>query len=789
MTDVIGLWHRIGMQIALEDSEFPPADSPEQARLLEPVRQLDEQGQPVWRVDCAITGMTCGLCSITLEQQLGALTAVRQVSVNPASHTATLLISDPGSVLQIERLIHRLGYTCASTEGHSALLYARQQSRTTLWRLLVAVLCMMQIMMYSAPEYVFSSVQIGPQSVVLLRWAQWMMSIPLMLFCARPIFKSAWDGVKGRRVSMDLPAALGLLITFVASSLRVWSGEGEVWFDSLAMFLSFLLLARWLEATGREKAIRYLHGLTQDIPLQALRRDHQSHFVSVSVHDLHIGDFIRVHAGQRIPADGKVVEGFTQVDESLLTGESHPQPKGPDDGVLAGSINLAGSIDVVITATGRDSSVGRLGDWIRQALATRPQGHTAITRWAPWVLVLTLLASAFSGFVWWWIDPSRAMQVAVTVMIVTCPCALSVAVPAALQAATLRLARAGMIVRHPHALESLAQVTRAVFDKTGTLVQRQVTMQLRWLGARDLPWSLIMLDIALRSSHPTSRALARTLQSPPTRLPATGEVTQALPRLPQSCRWQSLNEHISQGVEARYWCGEPGLEREVVIRLGSAAWCQIDAAMLAQQGLEETSSLWASCRDGLDSPWEPILCASGDTTDDPAAAHTIGYLQSHGIECDILSGDHSRATQRIGQILGVNTTLSGQTADMKRAYVANLQAHGEQVLMVGDGLNDAAVLTQADVSVAMAQASQLTAQQADVLLLRDDVGMIKTLYQVARKTGWIIRQNLLWALAYNIISIPLAATGVMPPWLASIGMAFSSMVVVTNASRLTRLRL
>ena len=747
-------------------------------------------GEGVWRIDCAIAGMTCGLCSLTLEEALARVPDVSSVSINPASHAGVILLTDPEGVFSVQRCIESLGYGVAGTGSHTALDYARQQSRWLLWRTLVAALCMMQIMMYSAPEYVFSPDELGHDSVTLMRWAQWMLSIVLMVFCAKPVLAQAWKGLRYGSVQMDLPAAIALITTFAVSSARVWTGQGEVWFDSLAMFLTFLLLARYIESLGRERAVRHLHQLNNDVPQEVSKLaspDNQAAgIITVAATELQPGDVIRIPVGQGIATDGVVIRGRSMVDESMLTGESELVAKGPGDAVWSGSINHVASVEVQVTAVGKDSSMGRLGQWIQSALSEKPLMHATVSRWAPYVLWGTLLTSALCGAVWWQFSPDRAMLIAITVLIVTCPCALSIAAPSALQAAVMNLAKQGVIIRHPQALEILPRITHAMFDKTGTLTARHLPLQwsvisqtfdlvMQACKAEPLGLYQAIRLVAEQSHHPKARSLGAALSA---HLLAAGE-TLAAHSEPPVC--VACEEVTGQGIQADVRLNGHALR----LRIGRADFCG--------QPFDDEKDLFVACMrpasgDESDPRWLMLLTATSECSADPQSADTVQYFKNKSIACEVLSGDEEKPTVTLANRIGMDRSLARQSPEQKLLHVRDAQRQGSVVMMVGDGLNDAAVLSQADVSVAMPDGSQLTAQQADILVLKGGIAKVAYVHAVALKTRRVMHQNLVWAVAYNLICVPLAAMGMMPPWLAGLGMAMSSIVVVLNASRLAWVR-
>jgi Cu2+-exporting ATPase len=555
---------------------------------------------------------------------------------------------------------------------------------------------------------------------------------------------------------MDVPVALGIAVTFVASSGATAAPGGvfghEVYFDSLTMFVFFLLGGRWLELRARRATLGALDALTQrtaDI-VERLRDD--GTVESVLAQHLRVGDRVRVRASQAFPADGRIDRGHaTQVDEALLTGESLPMLRTAGDAVLAGSVNLTSPVTVRVERTGADTRYAQIVALIERAAFERPALARAADRVARPFLWAVLLLAAGAAAVWSLIDPSRSLWVAVSVLIVTCPCALSLATPAALLSATGTLARRGVLVRRLAALENLAHADAFAFDKTGTLTEDRLALtDVRWLDTRcERTGRSEAATLAAASLHPAARALAGAWPD-----------AVAAPLL-------RIAEHAGQGIEgfdARGRCW----------RLGSAAF----AGARDTTAASANTTSWLSC-DGT------LLARFGfDEVVRTDARQTIAALHASGARTLLLSGDRSSAAQRVGDALGIAAVHAGASPEDKLALVTALQAQGRRVAMVGDGINDAPVLARADVSVAMGQGTALARSHADFTLMSGRLSDLLAARALAQRMLRIVRQNLAWAALYNAACVPLALTGWLPPWAAGLGMAASSLFVVLNAQRL-----
>jgi Cu2+-exporting ATPase len=723
----------------------------------------------------SIDGVHCAACVIAIE---GALRdCVDEVSVNAATRRARLVWRADGQQLSHAcRRIAHLGYRPRPVSQR--LLDSAQAAgrRSALWRMLVAVLCMMQVMMYSVPRYVAEAGAMSADIVGLMTWAERILTLPVMLFAAGPFFTGAWRDLRAWRIGMDVPVALGIAVTFVAS-LAAGASGGEVWFDSLTMFVAFLLVGRWLEAAARERAMAGVGDLLARLPERIERLDEQGGSSLVGLRQLAPGDRVRVAAGQAVPADGVVETGVAHVDESLLRGESRPELRQPGDALAAGSISLDAPLTMRLTRSARDSRLQEIADLMDSASARKPRLAQLADRWAGPFLGMVLLLAAIAWCVWQLIEPGRAVWVAAAVLVVACPCALSLATPAALLAASGRLARQGLLARSPQALEALAQADTFVFDKTGTLTLDRmdvvaVAMQVNQVRSPidALQARAVAAALEAGSMHPVAAAILRD---------APAGI--ALPEV------RSVRERAGAGIE-----GEVLLEgRWHRARLGSHRFAaQQRGSDRLQEGLV-SAHLTRAVQEAGDAG---DVCLSIDgraaasfTLSEalrPEALTAIKRLRDAGMQLEILSGDAPERVARVAAALGIETWQAQASPEDKLARVESLGRQGRHVAMVGDGINDAPVLARADVSIAFATGAPLAQHRADLLLLGEGLDRLALAREHARQAMRVVRQNLIFATAYNAVGIPLALAGWLPPWLAGLGMAGSSLVVVLNALRL-----
>ena len=737
-------------------------DAVEQARYTRWV--VDAQGRELRESALQLSGMHCAACTGLIEQALYAVPGVQFAQVGGAAQRATVrwdpTLTQPSALIAAVR---GAGYDAVPDAAAPARLARRTEHRQAVWRLFVASFCAMQIMMLAWPSYVTGPGELEADMRQLLNWGGWLLCLPVMVFAAAPFFSRAWHSLRARRIGMDVPVSVALLIAFVASTGATFDPQGifghEVYFDSVSMFVSFLLGARYLELRARHNAAQALETSLACLPEVAMRMAADGRLHSVSVHALRPGDELRVPVGQAFPADGVLLTGATQADEALLTGESAPVAKAAGSNLVGGSINLGAPVQMRVQRVGGDTRLQAIVSMMRSAMSQRPASAALADRWAGPFLWAVLLLAAGAAAVWSVIDPSKAVWVAVSVLIVTCPCALSIAAPSTLVAAARGLAGQGVMLQKLDALEVLARVQHIYFDKTGTLTETRVVLAGTGLTAAgravlgdDAAALAQAASLAAWSSHPISVALAAS---------AT----------PAAQHWDDVQEHPGQGMQAtdsqgRHW------------RLGAADF--VGAADASEDGSDSSASVWLGC-DGQ-------RLAGFELADQPrpGAHEAVQALRALGVRVSLLSGDTRERSDALAQALGLDEVVAGATPEAKLAVVAAAQARGECVAMVGDGINDAPVLARADVSLAMGQGALVSRSSADAVVMSNRLGDIVRARTRALRAMRIVRQNLFWAASYNAVCIPLALLGFMPPWAAGLGMATSSLLVMANALRAGR---
>ncbi|MGE5169886.1 MAG: heavy metal translocating P-type ATPase [Rudaea sp.] len=717
-----------------------------------------DAGGGLREVALLVDGMRCGACVWLLETWLARQPGVASVAVNFATRRARVRF-DVGSadLRAILDAFSRVGYRAYPYDPARREALVRRESRTLLLRTALALLGMMQVMMFAVPAYL-SADGVAPEYRRLLDWASLALALPVVGYCAAPFFAGAWRDLRTGRPGMDVPIALGVGAAFLASAFATVSGEGAVYFDSVTMFVALVLAARWLELRMRERAGDALEATARDLPATAERLDgypERRVTCTVAATRLVRGDVVRVPAGAIVPADGVVLEGRSSVEEALLTGESWPRAKGIGERVLAGSVNRESPLTVRVDAAGEATTLAHLARLVERAAAERPQVARLAERVATVFVACLLALAAATGVAWWFLDPARALPVAIAVLVVSCPCALSLATPAALASAAGALGRRGILCVRPDALERLAGVTHVVLDKTGTVTTGHLRLGgVEPAGGVDADRCVAIAAALERgASHPLARALDDR---------AAGDV-------------------VARDVVATPGQGVEGTIDGLRYRFGRADWVAALGGVVPGD-----DALAPATRVGLAAEGRYLATFRFDDAIRPEAASLVAALRASGIGVTLLSGDRADTVGDAARAIGVADWRADASPDAKRAFVAALQGRGARVAMVGDGINDAPSLACADVSIALGSAATLTRWTADIVVLGDDLARVAFAVDAARRTFRVIRQNLAWAALYNVVAIPLAATGHLSPLAAAFGMSVSSLAVVANAWRLSR---
>lgn len=720
-------------------SEF---DAPDVlADISQPVGELTE-------IELSIAGISCAACAWLIEKQLRQLPAVKQVNVNSATQRCHLTWHAAQQPLsEILSGLAKIGYQASPFIADQEEQQFKTELNHFLKRLAVSGIMSMQVMMLAVALYFGDYTGIESSHQGYLRWISFFLSLPVVLYAAVPFVKSAWRGVKAKQLNMDVPVSLAIYYTFFASTYATLFNTGVVYFESVCMFTFLLQLGKFFEYRARSRARDATSNLLKIMPVSATRLIGEQQ-QTVSARRLNVDDVILVKPGETFAADGDIVYGQSSADESMLTGEYIAIAKTVGDSVLAGSVNHDGLLHVTVRQPLASSRLGQIITLQQRTLSQKPavlQKTDALARY----FVERLLLVAVATFILWyvWLDPERAFWVTLSVLVATCPCALSLAAPTAVTCALARLNRSGVLIKNAAVLDVLPELTHIIFDKTGTLTEGRFSVDKVEIfdSKYNEPELLnIIANLESYSEHPIARAFSNYLTQP-----------------------QPL-EHISIEVGAGISAHYNGQQ----IKVGSASFCQQQLAGSAQVflNIDEVNVAAISLKDAVRAE-VPIL---------------INNLRQQGYHLTMLTGDSSVQAEQLQSVLQFNHMVKGCTPEQKVTEINKFVNAGHKVLMLGDGINDNPGFHAAHVSVTLETGSDLSKNQADVVLLQPSIKLLADLLQGSAAAQRVIKQNLYWAAGYNLLIIPLAIAGWVSPYIAVIGMSFSSLLVVSNSLRLLK---
>ena len=738
-----------GQRVGEEATDFSAFDRDDVQR--EHSRQVSPDCREITLV---VEGMRCAACAWLIDRALTQIEGVEEVQSNAMSGRVQVCWQPSKTPLSASlKRLAALGYSPHLAPGE-ALEQARTKERNTLlMRLGVAGLGALQTMMFAEALYLDTAGEMSDPTRDFFRWIAFAVAAPVVFYSGWPFLVGMWRELQHRRFGMDTLVASSVLLAYFASLYETVRGGRHVWFDAAVMFVFLLLAARYVERMARQRANAAVDALARARPALAWRVLADGGTEQVPVAQLQPDDLVRVGVGEIVPTDGNLLEGIGEVDEALLSGESRPVEKQIGDALFAGSTVRRAPLQLRVTRTGQDTRLSHLVQLVERAQNSRPKiAQLADRISAHFVAALAVIAL---GVYWAWslYTPERAFEVALAVLVVSCPCALSLALPAALATAAGALTRLGALPLKPDALTELAEVDTVIFDKTGTLTRgRPEIRALGLLPASDAQgWQAtdalrVAAALERETGHPLAQAFAH-IDSPPA---------------------EQVRVEPGAGVEGKFdgrmW------------RLGKHAW----ACGLTSVGIEDDHGIWLG--DGQRG-WARFELQDALRED---AAEAINALRAFGLRIEILSGDAAQAVEDTASALGVSLWHARQSPEDKLAWVRQRQFEGHRVAMLGDGINDAPVLAGANVSIALGGGASMAHRAADLVLTADALSRIPELFSLARRTRRIIRENLAWALAYNLLALPFTAMGWVTPWMAALGMACSSLLVTLNALRLSR---
>ncbi|MFD1006733.1 heavy metal translocating P-type ATPase [Oceanisphaera ostreae] len=700
-------------------------------------------------VQLSISGLSCAACAWLIERHLTRVPGVVLIQVNTTTERARLRWDEKlTSLSQLLSAFAGIGYQARPFQPHQQEQLYNKEVKAYLLRMGVAGIASMQVMMVAIALYddLFPSTDAG--LVEYFRWISLWLCVPVMGYSALPFYRNAWRGLKNRALNMDLPVSLAMIFAFVASVYATLTNTGDVYYECVSMFAFLLLTGRFLEMRAKRRASETTANLTLLVPMMARIEADDGSEQEVAAKTLQPGQVILVAPGSQIPADADIIDGSTSIDESMLTGEHLPVIRHAGDTVFAGTTNVESPLRLRVLRTLGEARVSEILRAQDDALLEKPKVAILADQLSRYFVAALLLVTLATYVVWLQVDADKAFWVMLSVLVATCPCALSLATPTALTVATSRLSRSGVLVRRAHVLDTLPKINRVVFDKTGTLTRGEITLSsTRLYGNLNESQALaIAAALEAQSEHPIARAFSGFRRQD----------------LVVNNRDNQVGRGVTGTISGDFW------------RLGSGAW-------LAPEQQTEDLSVYLANDDGVVARF-----SLSDPLRDEAAA-LIQACHEQGIATTILTGDSSGQAERVAEQLGVNKLVKHASPDDKLAYLRDCDKAGETCLMVGDGINDAPVLAGAHVSFAMAGGTDIAKNSADAIMLADDLRHIMTARHVSTRCRTVIKQNFSWALGYNAIILPLAATGHVSPWVAMAGMSVSSLIVMTNSLRLSRL--
>lgn len=702
-------------------------------------------------IHLVLENVHCSACAWLIQRFLKELPGILDVAVDTSDGRASVRWDQTKTSLStIAHRLAQLGYLPHLDSPDASASRNQTERRQMLKYLVVSGLGMMQVMSYALAGYIGAFQDIDEQSARFFQLVSMIVAVPVALYAGQLFYKSAWTTLRHGRLGMDVPVSLAILIALSASILITFFGSGETYFDSVVMFIFFLLLGRYAVMVARQDAGQLHSALARSLPSQVSRLTNTG-LEKVGLVELEPGNQIQLGLGETLPADGVVTEGKGYLDESLLSGEAKPCERRVGDSVLAGTLVISGHLVIDVKKTGQDTALADVIRLLDQARHFRPHSAKMADQVAGWFIGFVLLGAMISGLIWWSIDPTKTLPIMLSILVVSCPCALALGTPVALASAARGFAKMGLLINTPDALETLPKITHVVFDKTGTLTESTMAVAKSLDANGQIPVDANTLALAARLERISQHPIASAFNG----FDDGGPVTQA-------------KEVVNQGVS--------GIIDGVKYVLGKPAFI---AKTLDQSVTAPDTGTWVALADDtrilgwflLDNP----LRHGADVL--------VDALRARGYEIWLASGDQTSSVEAVARQLGITQIKANCSPDDKLQLMQRLQDGGACVVMIGDGINDAPILARADVSMSLSEGADIARTQANIVMTGKSLENIHQAFRMAPKVRQVIRQNITWAISYNLMAFPLAALGWVPPWAAALGMSASSLLVVLNGRR------
>jgi P-type Cu2+ transporter len=706
-----------------------------------------------------IEGISCPACVWLIESRISRLAGIKQVSVNYSTQRCRVCWQeDEIHLSDILTAITQLGYTALPYNHKQRELIYDNERKAQLIRLGIAGLFGMQVMMIAIALYFGEASGIEEKYQIFFHWISLLLTLPVLFFSGQPLFIGAFRDIKNKRPGMDVPIALGLSIAFCSSLWSTLQHSGHVYYDSIVMFIFFILGGRYFEFLSRRKSTAYLDKVSSILPLTATRIKVNGEQEAIELNALSVSDKVLVKPGEVIPVDGDVYEGNSSVNESIITGESMPINKTAGMHVIGGSTNIESPLYINITDVGEHTVLSNISRIIDKASSNKAASVLLANKIVSIFITCLLVIAGLVALYWYQVDQNQWLTITITVLVVSCPCALSLATPTAFSSAAATLMQQGIALINNDAIEKIATSNCFVFDKTGTLTKGELELVRIDVVAKDFNEDdVLQIALALEtaSEHPLAKAISNAAQD--------------IELMHASNIMNYPGQGISGNIKGRWFIGteqfiDENCADDIVIQ-------QDSTESLRKIILANTESVIA------------ILYFNDEIRD--SSKTLIHYLKQQDNKIILMSGDHRSAVNLVAEKLDIDECQAELKPEDKLDNIAKLQQQGYQVCMIGDGINDAPAFAQADIAVAMTDASDITKLNADMLLLNNKIATLKTMLKIVKKTNRTIHMNFSWALAYNITALPFAMAGFITPWMAALGMSLSSLIVVINATKIT----
>jgi P-type Cu2+ transporter len=705
-----------------------------------------------------IEGINCPACVWLIESRIAKLNGVKQVSVNYSTQRCRIVWYEKEvSLSDILSAIAHLGYKALPYNHKQRELYYENERKAQLIRLGIAGLFGMQVMMIAVALYFGEASGIEEHYRIFFQWISLLLTLPVLIFSGHSLFAGAFRDIKNKRLGMDVPIALGLSIAFFSSLWATLQQSGHVYYDSIVMFIFFILGGRYFEFMSRKKSTAYLDKTSSILPLYATRINGDEENENIELNKLSISDKILVKPGEVIPVDGIVYEGHSSVNESIITGESLPITKYAGMNVIGGSTNNESPLYIRVKHIGEQSVLSHISRIIDKASSNKPATVQLANKIVSVFISALLLITCFIAFYWYHVNPSQWLEITIAVLVVSCPCALSLATPTAMSSAASTFMRNGIALINNDSIENISKSNCFVFDKTGTLTKGKLELAHIDIINNDFHKGDI-LNIAATLESASEHPLAKAICSAAKNTAAKGAKN--------IMNYPGLG--ISGYIEEEWFIGTEYFIKE----------------QCAEKNFTHESSMLSLRKIFLANAKSVVAVFYFIDDIRDTSSNLIDYLRKQGKKIILMSGDHHSIVRETAIELGIDEYYAELKPDNKLDYISKLQQQGYQVCMVGDGINDAPAFAQADVAIAMTDASDITKLNADMLLLNNKIDTLKIMLKIALKTNHTIRINFIWALAYNVTALPFAMMGYIAPWMAALGMSLSSLLVVINASRI-----